>query len=93
MDGTYETRVLVARGPLIYNGLDLRPGDRFRALSEVDAAYLISRGRADESPPEPEPQVRLSRRRRAPIEPTPVPIPEPIPEPIPVPDSTTSAEA
>lgn len=42
----YETRDMIARGVLSYNGRELRHGERFTPLSKVDADYLESRGRA-----------------------------------------------
>lgn len=51
----YETRDMIARGMLSYNGREFRPGERFTTLSKVDADYLESRGRA--KPVEGEQQV------------------------------------
>lgn len=59
----YQTRDLVATRPMLYDGQDLQPGDRFRPMSDVDSDYLIKCGRAalaDASPapvaaPEPDP--------------------------------------
>lgn len=42
----YQTRDLVALREQMYDGQDLKPGDVFRPISEVDSDYLISRKRA-----------------------------------------------
>lgn len=42
----YQTRDLVALREQLYDGQDLKPGDVFRPISEVDSDYLISRKRA-----------------------------------------------
>ena len=36
----------------MYDGQDLKPGDVFRPMSEVDSNYLVSRGRAKLHDPE-----------------------------------------
>ena len=48
----YQTRDLVALREQMYDGQDLKPGDVFRPMSEVDSNYLVSRGRAKLHDPE-----------------------------------------
>lgn len=52
----YMTRHLVARVAMTHEGRELKPGDDFLA-SQVDAAYLTSRGRADEAVERSQPAV------------------------------------
>ncbi len=47
MSNFYQTRDLVARHRMHYDGAELQPGDRFKPMSQVDADYLVSRQRAD----------------------------------------------
>lgn len=89
----YLTRDLVAIGrPLAYCGQEHQPGQRFRPMSQIDADYLVSRGRAQVAPDETPPPAAPVAAPVPPIADTPPPAADQVAEQVSQPEAEQAAD-